>query len=294
MGYNMKTLNAVIAKSANVNLEAYEALLVRGMKPTKALYRLGVEQQLAGILGTLKLAVTEEEINEVYANSSIKSCMTGVEVGEFYSRINIAVIHSDRYRCLVSLDLNWKSKRGYGILCYQLDNILNQVLETSYLNLSDLVNTHKEIKVLHGKFNIQNIFPKDIFVNMPYLDSIYVDEYRNAEIESTQESTIWCNISKEVESTALNDHLDLWDIMSHEILWSDFEKTIENSSLVGSVYLGIHKPTGGELHRGLENYLVVQDGKVVSMFDKYSYTAVYESTTNQGVKVYDLEYDLPF
>lgn len=65
MGSNMKTLNAVIAKAANVNLEA---LLTRGVKSTKALFRLGVEQQLAGILGTLKLAVTEEEINAVYAN----------------------------------------------------------------------------------------------------------------------------------------------------------------------------------------------------------------------------------
>lgn len=45
MGSNMKTLNAVIAKAANVNLEAYEALLAKGMKPTKALYRLEVEQQ---------------------------------------------------------------------------------------------------------------------------------------------------------------------------------------------------------------------------------------------------------
>lgn len=175
---NLIELQAAVC---SVSVESFTNLLNKGVKPTKALYRLGVEQQLAGIVGTLKLAVTSEEINSVYENEGIKSCMTNHDVGPFYSHIGLQVLYNDRYRCVVNLKNNWKAPRGYGFLHQILDTVIGKVLKNKYDPLLEFfvgTKTYKydyytipelqrvcgKIEVLQGKFNI----PSNIF--RPYLD----------------------------------------------------------------------------------------------------------------------------
>lgn len=122
-------LNSIIAKILKINLSQFEELVDgRGMRPVKAAIRLGAEPEKAQIFAGLKLATTAEEITAVYSNDSVKSCMTGKDVGPFYATNNIGCIYSNNYRCLINLETmalcvkgHW---RGYG---YHRDIISNEL-----------------------------------------------------------------------------------------------------------------------------------------------------------------------
>lgn len=171
----MLNLVTIMAKATNVSVVELEALILRGVKPTKALYRLGVDQQIAGMIGTLKIASTEEEINTVYANEQVKSCMTCKPVGGFYSAIGMSVLYNDRFRVLVDLKTGWRSGRGYGVLCYKLDDLL---FNSGIFNTDTyLVQPSDKVKVefsLIGYRIIRTVcIDYDVFI--PYLDEIDLD-----------------------------------------------------------------------------------------------------------------------
>lgn len=186
-------INQIVAKLANVSQKEYTDLVeVRGMRPSKALFRLGVEQQLAGLLGTLKLASTADEIDIVYSNTQVLSCMTGQPVGEFYAHLDLQVIYNDRYRCVVEVQSNWASPRGYGILCHKLDPILRQVFNkgghpelagclSSYYEVQPYGWGAKEVRI--NQYKTYKKPPEDIFI--PYID--FLATYDVDDFEDEQE-----------------------------------------------------------------------------------------------------------
>ena len=107
-------VNHLIATVCNVDVADFEYYLEKGTKPTKVLTRLGVEPNLVSSVGGLKLATTADEINEVYANKAIKSCMTKEPVGKFYEANGIAVLHTKAFRVLVGINGQGIAPRGYG------------------------------------------------------------------------------------------------------------------------------------------------------------------------------------
>lgn len=258
----MLTLNQLVAKAVNVDVEAYESLLTRGTKPTKALFRLGVDQQLAGMIGTLKIATTAEEINEVYANEGVKSCMTGLNVGEFYNFFNISVIYNDRYRCLVNLKKEWKSSRGYGILCYQLDDLLSTVL-TGIVNditefKSETVMTLKYSKA--ASFHRHMELPRDM--EIPWLDDfgqgqVGRDIFYYYGCRSKEEERAFFNariqiICEDSDEDILLPLLDLSRIYESQALEEEYEKTLRDYYETEEVLkFGTYKGTMG---RGIDLY----------------------------------------
>lgn len=162
---NMLNLNLVICSILNINLEAFEKQLQRGTRPVKAAIKLGACPRKAQIVATLKLATTVEEINTVYANTKVLSCMTGKPVGEFYSRYNVGVIYSDMFRTLVNLDTKTIGTHSYGVHGEKgldlLEKVLTlgDVLPLTKLKLrSDKVTaTYTEYKVAHVSWKVTTL-----------------------------------------------------------------------------------------------------------------------------------------
>lgn len=116
-------VNVMICAVLNIDQCQYTFLVTeRGMKPSKALIRLGVNHREASLLGGLKLATSKEEIDSVYKDESIRSCMTGDAPGAFYEYNGIGVLYSSDFRCLVggSRGINPRAYGTKGDAIYQL------------------------------------------------------------------------------------------------------------------------------------------------------------------------------
>lgn len=129
----MKNLNTVICSILNIRFDDFVSLVeTRGMRPVKAAIRLGAEPKAAQLFASLKLVTTSEEINEVYSNENVTSCMRGHEVGQFYEANDFGVIYSDNFRCLINVKTgalvrsNHRSTFGYG---YHRDQICHVLAE---------------------------------------------------------------------------------------------------------------------------------------------------------------------
>lgn len=126
-------LNSIIAQILNINEQEFTALVEgRGMRPVKAAIRLGAEPDKAQIFAGLKIATTVSEIDAVYANENVRSCMTGNAPGQFYHDNGIGVIYSNNYRCLVNIKTSSLAIRhgwsGYGYHRDVISPILLQFL----------------------------------------------------------------------------------------------------------------------------------------------------------------------
>lgn len=128
---NQHDVNKMVATVLNVDLEKYTTLLERGFKPAKALIRLGADRDKAGLVGGLKLATTAKEIDEVYADTSILSCMTGKSVGQFYAANGINVLYGPDFRCLVGSE-NGISVRAYGTKHHAIYSIIREYFPENY------------------------------------------------------------------------------------------------------------------------------------------------------------------
>lgn len=299
----MLTLNQLVAKTVNVDVEAYESLLTRGTKPTKALFRLGVEQQLAGILGTLKIATSIEEINEVYANIGVKSCMTGWNVGEFYNFFNISVIYNDRYRCLVNLEKEWKSSRGYGILCYQLDDLLSTVLSKKVREITDFIHSSMELKYTKAAgFHRTLGLPKGILI--PFVDD-FDQDYDNGKIfhcysnDSVLSGRAYFQAHQEfevdVEEDILRNVLDLSPVFEMEILNKEYEDSLisyylETEILKYGEFKGTTLRGVKVYHYGDWYYFYEAEG----LYTKTHEMDIYHIATHNGHLEIQYEDDLPF
>ena len=121
----MKTqfdVNKMVASVTNVDFTKYTNLLKRGMKPSKALIRLGASHREASLLGGLKIAISKEEIDSVYHDATIRSCMTGDSPGAFYEYNGIGVLYSSDFRVLVGNEkgINPRAYGTKGDAVYQL------------------------------------------------------------------------------------------------------------------------------------------------------------------------------
>lgn len=129
----MKNLNTVICSILNIRFDDFVSLVeTRGMKPTKAAIRLGADPREAQLFAGLKLATTAKEIDEVYSNTNVLSCMQGQNVGKFYEANDFGVIYSDNFRCLINIKTgalvrsNHRTTFGYG---YHRDQICHVLAE---------------------------------------------------------------------------------------------------------------------------------------------------------------------
>lgn len=223
----MLTLNQIVASAANVDLVEYEALLTRGTKPSKALYRLGVEQQLAGIIGTLKIANTAEEINKVYNDTSIPSCMTTKDVGPFYARHGFSVLHNDRYRVLINLEKEWISERGYGVLCHKLDEILHtsEIVTWFPLEVKDNTDWSEGYEMKINWMSVIKVANKHKNLFVPYIDSFDYsnDHYEELKLTPAEEATtrylartyntdysLFCDLVPFFEEENFNSNYNSW------------------------------------------------------------------------------------
>lgn len=134
--FTLLDLKAIVADILRIDLQDWLVLTEkRGMRPVKAAIRLGADANKAQLIADLGLAVTAEDIDTVYANESLRSCMVGQKVGDFYSINNIGVIFSKNFRVLVGLETKVLCDSSYG---YKRDAICD--LMSSYFKEGFMIN----------------------------------------------------------------------------------------------------------------------------------------------------------
>jgi hypothetical protein len=70
-----KDLFVIVANIMKIDVLAWRDLVDgRGMRPVKAAIKLGAAANIAQLVGDLRLAVTAEDINTVYADVPSRSC----------------------------------------------------------------------------------------------------------------------------------------------------------------------------------------------------------------------------
>lgn len=94
-------IQTLVASILGIDATTFKKGLAKGQKPTKLACKLGSDYHQASLLASLSLAVTAAEINSVYADETIRSCMTGKNVGDYYAQMGIACLHGANFRALV-------------------------------------------------------------------------------------------------------------------------------------------------------------------------------------------------
>ena len=108
--------------------ELYISELARGTKPGKAARKAmpTCAPEVLEVFGSAKLAVTVYEINEAYG-TSVKSCMQGYPVGEYYNLNKIGVIWTNNFRILVRLSDLSPVSNAYGFHGEKAEHYLRSV-----------------------------------------------------------------------------------------------------------------------------------------------------------------------
>ena len=110
-----KDLYEILGKIMGIDATAWRNLVDgRGMRPVKAAIKLGAEANVAQLVGDLRLAVTADEIDTVYADDRCMSCMTGCKVGRFWEINGVGVIYAPNFRLLVGLVTKGLNPQAYG------------------------------------------------------------------------------------------------------------------------------------------------------------------------------------
>lgn len=126
-----KDLYEILAKIMGIDATTWRNLVDgRGMRPVKAAIKLGAKADIAQLVGDLKLAVTAEEIDTVYADERCKSCMTGCKVGRFWEINSVGVIYAPNFRLLVGLVTKGLNPQAYGFK----GNTVHDLLEPFFDN----------------------------------------------------------------------------------------------------------------------------------------------------------------
>ena len=97
----MFDIHALIANLLVIDPAKFKAGLAKGQKPVKLACKLGADYQAASLIAGLSLSYEAEAINAAYADKSIRSCMTGNEVGSFYTQLGVGILKGDNFRALV-------------------------------------------------------------------------------------------------------------------------------------------------------------------------------------------------
>lgn len=109
-------IQAVVASILEIDVTSFKSGLAKGQKPVKLACKLGADYRKASLLASLNLAVTAAEINAVYADETIRSCMTGKNVGNYYAQMGVSCLHGANFRALVvEKEGMLYTPRGYGV-----------------------------------------------------------------------------------------------------------------------------------------------------------------------------------
>ena len=126
-----KDLFVIVANIMKINVLAWRDLVDgRGMRPVKAAIKLGAAANIAQLVGDLRLAVTAEDINTVYADDRCKSCMTGHRIGKFWEDNDVGVIYAPNFRLLVGLVTKGLNPHAYGFKGDKVMDLLEEHFNT--------------------------------------------------------------------------------------------------------------------------------------------------------------------
>lgn len=118
-------IQAVVASILGIDATSFKIGLAKGQKPTKLACKLGADYHKASLLASLSLAVTATEINAVYADETIRSCMTGKNVGDYYAQMGVSCLHGANFRALVVEEEGvFYTPRCYGVAMDAVANLL--------------------------------------------------------------------------------------------------------------------------------------------------------------------------
>lgn len=125
-------LRSIVADILGIDLNEWIHLTdKRGTKPVKAALKLGADESLAQLIGDLRLAVTAEEIDKVYADERCKSCMTGLSVGPFWYNNKVGVIYAPNFRVLVGLTTRGLCSSSYGYKRDKVEHLISPYFDNT-------------------------------------------------------------------------------------------------------------------------------------------------------------------
>lgn len=143
MQLDIKTL---VASILWIDSTAFKKGLAKGQKPVKLACKLGADYHKASLLASLNLAVTAAEINTVYADETIRSCMTGKKVGEYYAQMGVACLHGANFRALVVEKGGvLYTPRCYGVAMDAVADLLGDLLVVSRDRFGHIVSDNNSV-----------------------------------------------------------------------------------------------------------------------------------------------------
>ncbi len=139
-------IQTLVASILGIDATAFKTGLAKGQKPTKLACKLGADYHKASLLASLNLAVTAAEINTVYADETIRSCMTGKKVGEYYAQMGVACLHGANFRALVvEKEGVFYTPRSYGVAMDAVADLLGDLLVVSRDRFGHIVSDKNSI-----------------------------------------------------------------------------------------------------------------------------------------------------
>ena len=143
-------IQTLVASILGIDATAFKKGLAKGQKPVKLTCKLGADYHKASLLASLNLAVTAAEINAVYADETIRSCMTGKKVGDYYAQMGVSCLHGANFRALVvEKEGVFYTPRCYGVAMDAVADLLGDLLVVSRdkfgIIVSDRNSTTKEL-----------------------------------------------------------------------------------------------------------------------------------------------------
>lgn len=139
-------IQAVVASILEIDVTSFKTGLAKGQKPTKLACKLGADYHKASLLASLNLAVTAAEINAVYADETIRSCMTGKNVGDYYTQMGVACLQGANFRALVVEKGGvFYTPRCYGVAMDAVADLLGDLLVVSRDRFGHLVSDKNSV-----------------------------------------------------------------------------------------------------------------------------------------------------
>lgn len=161
-------IQAVVASILEIDVTSFKSGLAKGQKPVKLACKLGADYHKASLLASLSLAVTAAEINAVYADETIRSCMTGKNVGDYYAQMGVSCLHGANFRALVvEKEGVFYTPRCYGVAMDAVADLLGDHLVVSRDRFGHIVSdrnsttkelTPKMVSTQSAKYQAEYIF----------------------------------------------------------------------------------------------------------------------------------------
>lgn len=139
-------IQTLVASILGIDATSFKIGLAKGQKPVKLACKLGADYHKASLLASLKLAVTSAEINTVYADETIRSCMTGKKVGDYYTQMGVACLHGANFRALVVEKGGvLYTPRCYGVAMDAVADLLGDLLVVSQVQFGIIVSDKNSV-----------------------------------------------------------------------------------------------------------------------------------------------------